>query len=739
MDKLNIATSQGQTLLDDNKRKTERVRSKAHNTNIFNEKGIEGFSGNMKSEKVENINSVQKAKVDKLSLKFNKALSEYSIAEKTFNDAANKYINLKNNDSSKSGTTLQSNGATNPKTNVASWKGCYAAPNNWKDSRISSKNNSNASREDIIEQCRVRAADEGYSGFYVSNDNGNYKCFTAPEGSDISKGLIEKMKPTILMPLIIQTPATSDSTDVFALLFTGEIVVGSLINNASDISVMKNMTFSNFTKPIRGCEELISPNISIVSATYGGNCNGLEKKISTEKGVYSVDIGNWKDILSQEMNGKNNGSYTVGSGGPDPAPGCEKSFSASYTCGSTNNKDINMKLPSTGSSALFDCSNEIKKCSSSKLTLSDDGNLVLTDVAGSIVWQTNTKITSLITESKSASKGKYGRNYIMSGEYLRIGEFIGSPSGTCWLTPYVENGLLKVGITYGSINCSGVTDTTKKSTSKGAYGDVGSDMSTAGVYTMSSGNVNKNPRHITFIDETMKKRNLDSIKNKFGNSYEKIKGYNVPVNNLDVFKNTNADRCKSKCTERNDCYGIVMNETFGFCLLKGDDMFPSGVRTKNNMFDTYVRHLNPVLPNSCSTSVKMSYNQDIDNLANGSPMTSNTPCGINKALLNQQKLVNEKKDKLSAITKEVSKSLSQIINDSNILDTTLLKQIKQLEKDTREYNTTLVDTKQLKSTMTTTNAMKSISDLEVSSRSLQYMLWATIAGIGVIAAIKASR
>jgi len=168
----------------------------------------------------------------------------------------------------------------------------------------------------------------------------------------------------------------------------------------------------------------------------------------------SVAQGNWTSYVKDFVKDKSVANYIIS--GTDPAPGCQKEFNASYQCGTLPSvKTITIPKDSTGQTATFDCSAENQACSGFRLTLGDDGNLVLTDIAGKQLWTSNTSKTGLAMDDFKAVKGKYGRNYLMGGETLNLGEFMGSPSGNCYLImaqgPDGGNGLQ---LNYSVLNCN---------------------------------------------------------------------------------------------------------------------------------------------------------------------------------------------------------------------------------------------------------------------------------------------
>jgi len=150
----------------------------------------------------------------------------------------------------------------------------------------------------------------------------------------------------------------------------------------------------------------------------------------------NIPIGNWTTSVQEEINDKVTASYIVGQpgGGPNnPIDGCQKRFTSTYQCGSGPTKEINIPPEAWGQAALFDCTAESKTCDGFKLTLGDDGNIIVTDGTNSTIWSSNTTKTGLALPQYSAKNGKTGRNYLLTSEVLNVGEFIGSPSGNCYL------------------------------------------------------------------------------------------------------------------------------------------------------------------------------------------------------------------------------------------------------------------------------------------------------------------
>jgi hypothetical protein len=189
---------------------------------------------------------------------------------------------------------------------------------------------------------------------------------------------------------------------------------------------------------------------------------------------YSTNIKNkvkfnsnsWMSLLPNSIN------YTVSLDyRSDPAPGCVKNFQATYQCGNKQSPTKTISIPgeALGQLANFNCSAEGVTCNNLKLTLSDEGRLTLSTTTGTtVIWDSvtngskptipeNTVATvlndipndkplaipdfagdgqphpSVDVEAGGGPGRRYPFNYLLPGEFLEKGQWIGSPKGTCRL------------------------------------------------------------------------------------------------------------------------------------------------------------------------------------------------------------------------------------------------------------------------------------------------------------------
>jgi hypothetical protein len=173
--------------------------------------------------------------------------------------------------------------------------------------------------------------------------------------------------------------------------------------------------------------------------------------------TYYVPDGNWTSAVTSLIgNNQSSLDFSISTGSQDPAPGClDKTFYASYKCGNeTKVRNIPALIKSVGQSVKFDCTDVASKCSNLTLNLGDDGILTVKDENKKTLWSSTSlpNYTEMPTDSALAlatyapepsnanldlttkAPGMYAnRSYLNSGEFLTLGQYIGSPSGKCRL------------------------------------------------------------------------------------------------------------------------------------------------------------------------------------------------------------------------------------------------------------------------------------------------------------------
>lgn len=452
---------------------------------------------------------------------------------------------------------------------------------------------------------------------------------------------------------------------------------------------------------------------------------------------YSVNIDNWKTYVENDVKNKTSSNFVIGKSGggtKDPAYGCRKEFISEYTCApSSTVKKINISPEAWGKTATYSCSDELAKCKSARLELTDDGNLKMIH-NGSVVWQSNTTKTGLSIEKHQASKGKYGRNYLLSGEFLKLGEFIGSPSGNCYLTVVNSaNDTVSLAIMYEVISCN------KVNTTQDSFDYVGDTPSSYGLYSK-QGVKSDSIGVIAYIDNDGNRRQYPDNMLKQGDTYFYLGNFDSPGNDLKSFSNVNVDDCKILCNKDSQCAGFVFRDSDKKCWIKNNNIFPNTPnRLENKSLQLYLRSKGVDNHLSCSKDI-IPISADIyDALPKLSNMTPDTLCQLGEATKKQQQTVAQKEKELQSIIDVIKKEISTLLNQQDTLTNEMKTYIKKLENDVSQYEGVIKETKQIKHVYNNVKTMSEDSDIQFMSDNYHYLLWSVLAIFIVIIGIKISR
>lgn len=452
---------------------------------------------------------------------------------------------------------------------------------------------------------------------------------------------------------------------------------------------------------------------------------------------YSVGINNWKTYVENETKNKLETDFVIGKSGggsTDPAFGCQKEFVSEYTCSpSSTVKNITISPEAWGKTASYTCANEMEKCKSARLELTDDGNLKMIH-NGSVVWQSNTTKTGLSIDKHKASNGKYGRNYLLSGEFLKLGEFIGSPSGNCYLTVVSDsNDNVSLAIMYDVISCN------KVNVSKNSFDYIGDNPSAYGLYSKPSVNSDSIGR-VAYIDNDGNRHPYPTNMIKQGDTYFYLGNFDSPGNDINSVANVSLDDCKILCNKESQCAGIVFRDSDKKCWLKNNNIFPNTPnRLQNNSLQLHLRSKGVSNHVSCSKDV-IPISADIyDALPKISNMTPETLCQLGEATDKQQKVVSQKEQELQSIINIIKTEISNLLQQQDNLTTEMKNYIKKLEKDVSEYEGVLKETVHTNKVYNNAVSMGEDSELNFISDNYHYLLWTILAILVVIIGIKASR
>ena len=430
-------------------------------------------------------------------------------------------------------------------------------------------------------------------------------------------------------------------------------------------------------------------------------------------------------------------TYAIGSNfRTDIAPGCPKDFSAYYRCGDNRIKYIYRGGEAGGKPATFDCKAENKTCTF-LLNIQDDGNLVIYSTGdwaanGTVkaLWYSNTyNVVGIPDVNKTAAKGKYGRSFMLPGETLEDGEFVGSPSGKCFLTMIKGKGLA---LMYSKTNCQNI-DGKMYGTDEPADGN--GDV-TAAAYVIPENDLS-NLYKTGYVDRGAKLLQYDGSLLTKSNAYTNLGNFRLDGNSMKTIQTTNLDTCKSECNNNTNCDGFAFGKNT--CDLRSNpSMFPNVKRYADPDVSLYKRLVNVKNSSSCSKDVIPVSVSQYAAYVQGGPMSENVTCGLgvynkeyyeklNTDLSNLQEIINDINTRLNALSTTDKNILAQYGLTKSKLD----KDIFSIQEMKNKFPT--------KPQLETVKGMEINSEDDMMSSSYYNILWSILAIMIVIGGIKMSK
>lgn len=347
-------------------------------------------------------------------------------------------------------------------------------------------------------------------------------------------------------------------------------------------------------------------------------------------------------------------------------PNCEGTFTAKYMCGHKS-KNLSETIKEWGHPVNFDCTDEVELANSTKLTLSDEGELKLINTKNSNtpLWTWRPKGYPLKTMPNPAwlvgcegtgshpckAWNNQGWVYIgemKAGDTLANGNYwLASPNGGCRLVPHFEwddgtqnalsqeqeMGLAKFNfnlrLEWRASNCDSPKDVTVPSWGAHESGRAGGNQNSDAIalyqvpqmpdmaWTSAS-----TASYISGLDPSSKCVQNDKIALsrqasdaqymygegswELGDDYFKVADdYDTGRNDLSgaAVTNTTVEVCKNTCSQLSGCAGFVFDENTSKCWPKTDGMFPKGLRTPADGFSIYLRKMRPKTDVSCPKDV----------------------------------------------------------------------------------------------------------------------------------------
>lgn len=232
--------------------------------------------------------------------------------------------------------------------------------------------------------------------------------------------------------------------------------------------------------------------------------------------------------------------------------GCWKNFTASYSCGDNLIKTV---TGGEGGTVVFDCNKNSASCEFYML-LNDNGNLCLFQGTPDSNSKNSYWCSKSISEDTRANpdwnsqKGKYGVNYIKSGQSLSPGEWIGSTNGTAKLMMDTD-GALRI-----FVSSLSKTPNCYKTINGKTLGNTNSNA----VYSLVNNGIVSAVGKVGYINSNSQVQEYPKSMFSHDNNYDVVNGFDSVGNTLEngVFANTTVEECKKKCNSNENCASLYL-------------------------------------------------------------------------------------------------------------------------------------------------------------------------------------
>ena len=589
--------------------------------------------------------------------------------------------------------------------------------------------NSSAIGYTTFDNCKKYALDNNYQYFGLQDlqSNGTAQCLISNDyDRTISYG--DASKQTTSIPLWSSNTASGQP-------YTMQIVGSGQIT----LYDMNNAAIFNSNEGDSNCVNW--GTLMVDSATYGGNCSAPIGNVTSKVGN---DLGcNWSQSCSIPISNTNFG---------DPAKGCAKSFDIAYKCGG---KSFSKNLsPAEGQTMILDCNEYMSSTCSFIVLLQDDCNMCIyrgnePSTTTDLIWATETAGKQKgVNPDWVASKGKYGRNYMKTGETLSADEWIGSDDGSIKLMMQKDGNLVLY------------TSETKSGCSTNKNINYGSQWVNAVYKLEQSGNKNALGK-VAFIDNDTKLREYPTSLLEKSNKYQLFNDFDSLGNDIQqITTSTGENGCIDACNANGDCGGFVYQPNGNLCYLKNSSMYPVGEKqyyaNSGIIMGTRKPQIGASVNGTCSRNIVDIDSIQYDNYVKGDPMTAETECGSQIVLNEDKNTLTDLQNQMLSVGQQISGYSSDLYNSNTDLNNTMTKNSETFNKNVNLYkqndnkikdelnlpgkfqsNVNIkegmenIDVKKYGLTMNDVNSMLSDTDIRVLQENYSYIFWSILA-VGLI-------
>ena len=620
---------------------------------------------------------------------------------------------------------------------IATWNLIVSSDSTFTDDQRAMIFNPSVIGYTTIENCQQYAVDNGYQYFGMQDyrTDGTAACLVS---NDITRSQMygETSKQVTGYPIWSANTAGTDATS-FTVTSDGRMMV---VNSSN------NVLWQSTNAP-SDCWWGGKVNPDSIQGSYGGNCVGKPVNIDcgnpSPNQSYAPDgiVGNLNSLLKQKaLDNTSNSSWSYNPmtefTGGDPAYCCAKLVDYSYQCGGGSFKTGEI---GGGSNINFDCSAEVTSCSF-YVVLQDDGNVCLyrgpdPSVNNGTIWCTMTNGKQLSPNPDwIASKGKFGRNYLKSGETLAVGEWIGSTDGSLQLMMQPDGNLVLW------------TSDVKASCVKGSNDKTYGGPWVNAVYQLNGSGDMASLGKVGYVDSNAVLKEYPDSMLTYSNDYQIYPNSDSWGNDITSLIVSDQNGCQTACNNNADCAAYVYMPSATTCWIKNSSAFPKGQKQPNNNLVLGVRKPGLKGSSTCSNQIVDIDTIQYDKYVKGSAMSPDTQC-VNKLVSQSDKIKFDNiKNQLYTLGQNIASKMENLYNKDNKIYEKLNTNDEQFKKDLQKYiSTNLKIRKELEIqsnnnvegmqnftssqnlNMNDIDGMLTDADLRVLQENYSYIMWSILA------------
>ena len=509
-----------------------------------------------------------------------------------------------------------------------------------------------------LDDCKKYAIDNNYQYFGLQDlqPDGSAQCLVSND-YDRTIGYGKASKQTTTSPL------WSSNTQSGGQPYSMQVVGGGQIT----IYDINNAVIYNTNENVANCVNW--GTIMVDSATYGGNCKAPIGNVTDSVAVSS----NWKESASIAIS-----NATFG----DPSPGCAKAFDIAYKCGGSSfSRNL---TPAEGQTMILDCKDYMQTTCQFYLILQDDCNMCLykgTDPSNEQegIWMSHTNGKQKdVNPDWVASKGKYGRNYMKTGETLAVDEWIGSNDGSVRLIMQADGNLVLY------------TSETKPGCSVKSNKTYGSGWINA-VYKIEPVGNKASLGKVAYIDSDANLKEYPSSLLSYSNQYQLFKDFDSGGNDIQGLNpaSNNEQGCIDVCNANEECAGFEYQPNGNYCYLKNSAMYPAGEKQyyANSGITMGVRkpQISNSVNKSCSRDIVNIDSVRYDNYIKGEAMSPETTCGTSVVLGEDKTTLSNLQNSMLSVGQEIANQTDDLYTKNNNIMNTMEQNSVQFNKNVDMY------------------------------------------------------